>query len=133
MSKVDRETATKEVQGWLDKKKVFPETRDRFQDQIENLVDSVCNGVMVFNEDGTITHKLLFPFGEGGDGLSELKYLLRINDKMVQPQMRGVKADDFDGRLNALIATLTKENKGVISSLESSDKRIAASIAIFFM
>lgn len=132
MSKVDREVATTDVQAWLDRKKIFPEMKDRFKDQIENLVDAVCNAVLIFNDDGTITHKLLFPLGEG-ENISQLTYMLRVTDKLMQPNLRGVKADDLDGRLNALIATLTKENKGIISALESSDKRIASSIAIFFM
>jgi hypothetical protein len=47
--------------------------------------------------------------------------------------MKNVKSDDADGRLNALIAALTGQPKGIITLLDTADRRIAIAIGIFFM
>jgi hypothetical protein len=100
---------------------------------LEIISEAIINGVIKLNESNfQFVHTLLFPLGED-EGIKELTYKARINDKMIAPHMRGVKSDDVDGRLNALIAALTNESRGVISSLDSADKRIATAIGIFFM
>jgi hypothetical protein len=134
MGKIPRDVAEAEIKAWLDKKKVFEETRERYKDHIEILIEGMCNAVISINQETfEITHALLFPTGDSGDGLKELKYKPRINDKALLPHMKGVKNDDVDMRLNALLAALTNESKAVICSLDSVDKRIATAIGIFFM
>lgn len=133
MEKIVREQAEAEVKAWLDKKKVFEETRDRYKDYIEIITEAIINGVLMLEPTKhEFTHNLLFPLGDDA-GVTALTYMLRVNDKQVAPHMRGVKADDADGRLNALIAAITKQSKAVISLLDSADKRIATAIGIFFM
>lgn len=135
MAKIHREQAEKEVTAWLDKKKVYAETREKYQQYIDILTEALMNGDIVIDENSfVITHKLLFQVGEQDDtATKELKYLARINDKKIQPHMRGVKSDDADARLNALIAAITDTSKSEISLLDTADKRIATAIGIFFM
>jgi hypothetical protein len=134
MAKIKREVAEAEVESWLDKKKVFQETRDRYKDHIEIMIEAIMNGVLFLNQDSfEWTHSLLFPLGDDGkEQITELKYRCRVNEKLVLPHTRGLKSDDADGRFNALIAAVTSESKGVIVSLDSADKRIATSIGVFF-
>jgi hypothetical protein len=135
MGKIAREQADLEVTNWLDKKKIFDETRDKYKEYIELIIDAIVNGVLVLDPNTfEFTHDLSFPLGEEGNAsIAQLKYKLRINDKMIQPNMRGVKADDADGRLNAIISTLIGQSKAVVSNLDSQDKRISTAIAVFFM
>jgi hypothetical protein len=137
LDKVNREQAEKEVENWLDKKKVFQETRERYKEHIEIITEAVINGALILNEKSEFEHTLLFPLGEGKNDdsamIEKLTYRLRITDKLISPHMRGVKSDDVDGRLNALIAAITTQSKSVISNLDSGDKRISTAIGIFFM
>lgn len=134
MGKVIREAAEVEVTAWLDKKKVFEETRDRYKDHIEIIIEGIMNGALVLDQSTfEFTQNLLFPLGEQGDGISTLKYRARVNDNLILPNMKNVKSDDADGRLNALIATLIQQSKAVVTKLDSVDKRIATAIGIFFM
>lgn len=133
MGKINRETAENDVTAWLDKKKVFEETREKYKEHIDILVEAIMNGVLVLDTTTfEFTHNLLFALGENEDK-KELKYRARITDKQITPHMRGVKNDDADGRLQALIAALTSESKGVIANLDSGDKRIATAVGIFFI
>lgn len=133
MDKISREVAEAEVKKWLDKKKVFESTRELRKDNIDVLVDAICEGVLVLNEtDNSFTHELLFPF-TGEKPLSKLTYKGRLNDNILRPYLKGVPADDGDMRLNAIIAALTDSAKGIVSGLDSLDKKIASSIAIFFL
>jgi len=135
MAKINREQAEKEVTAWLDKKKVYAETREKYQQYIDIMIEAMMNGDIKIDETTfEITHTLLFQVGEDKEtATTSLKYLARINDKKIQPHMRGVKSDDADARLNALIAAITSTSKTDISLLDTADKRIATAIGIFFM
>jgi hypothetical protein len=131
--KLSREQAEAEITAWLDKKKIFDETREKYKDNTEVLVEAMMNGVLTLNpETFEFKHDLLFPIGENNT-VTSITYVPRINDRMIQPYMKGVKSDDVDARLVALIGAITKEAKGVIMSMDSVDKRIATAIGIFFM
>jgi hypothetical protein len=130
---IDRETAEKEVNAWLESKKCFPSEIEKNKDSVEILVEAIMYGTLTLNEtEKTFTHQLLFPLGEDGATVTELTYKHRINDKMVQRYMKGVSATDGEGRLNATIGCLTETARGIIEGLDTKDKRIANAIAIFF-
>lgn len=130
MDKVSREQATEEVNGWLDKKKVYESTRESQKDSVDILVEAMMAGDLVLDEKtNEFTHNLLFPLDE----IKSLKYKSRLNDKMLRPHLQGVKSNDADGRLAAHTAALTSQPKAVIESLDSADKKIMMSIAVFFL
>lgn len=148
MTSVSREVAEAEVTAWLDKKKILQGTRDRNQEYINTLVDALSEGIIVIDGnpiDGKkvestatkeptwkIKHTLQFPFGED-KSVHELEYLARLTDKMVKPYMVGVKADDADGRLLGYVAALSRQPRAVLENLDSLDKKIAMSVAVFFL
>lgn len=140
-TKVAREVAQEDVKAWLDKKKVFEATRERYEDHIETITEAVMEGVLVIDsttKDASseltyeIIHTLLFPL-KGEQPIETLKYKSRLNDKQLQPYLKGVKSDDADGRLLAHVAALTAQPRGVLVSLDSADKRISLAIAVFFL
>ena len=133
MDKVDRDIATSEVNDWLTYKKLTAEVKEKYKDQVELLVDAVVSGSLILKDDThEFVHTLAFPIGEG-DAITSLTYRARLNDKLIAPFLKGVKMDDIDGRMNGLVAALTKQNRGIIESMDTTDKRIANAIGIFFM
>jgi len=133
MAKITKEQAEIEITQWLDEKKVFEETRETFRQHIGVLNEAMVNGVLLINENGLFEHTLLFPMGEGQNALTKLTYRKRISDSETLPYMKGVKSDDGDRRVNALLAALTDSTNRIIEKLESGDKRIASAIGVFFM
>ena len=129
-----KEVAEKEVISWLDKKKVLKSEREDKEESIKLLIECVCEGILVLEDNFNWTHKLQYPLeADGKVTMQELTYLSRINDKLMEPNLKGIKMGDGDGRFNALIATLTKQPKAIIASLDTADKKIAMAIGIFFL
>lgn len=135
MSKISHEQATEEINGWLDYKKIFQETRDKLKDNTEVLVEAMANGFLTLNpETHEFTQKLLFGTGdEGNSGLMELKYRPRLREKDIVPYMKGVKIEDIDARIRAVIGALTMTPKEVIIALDTQDRKVCNAIAFFFM
>jgi Asp-tRNA(Asn)/Glu-tRNA(Gln) amidotransferase B subunit len=129
---VSKEQATKEVNGWLDYKKVSVSKRESSKEQISALVDAVCEGYLSIKEDKTIEQSLKFPT-EGAAPISKIQYQPRIKVSSINQHLQGVKATDIDARMLAYVAALTNVTKGVLGSFDTEDYGIAQSIAIFFM
>lgn len=133
MVEVSAGQAALEVGAWLDYKKIFEKARLDSKESIDLLEDMVQEGVLSFDsESQEITHKLLFPIGEE-EKVHELVYKPRLNDRMLEPYLKGVKGADADGRLTAYVAALTSQARGVIKILDSQDKKISIAIAVFFL
>jgi hypothetical protein len=131
--KITRDQATAEVTGWLDKKKVYETTRELQKDSIDILIEAVMRGDLKLNpETFVFTHTLLEPESVNNE-IKELTYKPRLNDKMLKPYLNGVKTTDAEGRLLAYVSALTGQVKGVLESLDSADKKIMLSIAVFFL
>lgn len=127
--KVDPAIANTEVSEWLDHLRITPGLRQTHKDMIDTLVEAVSLGMVEINEDQTLTQNLQFPVGE----ITQLKYKNRLNDFMLEPYLKGVKASDGDGRILAYKAALTSTLKSVLQKLDSSDQRVANSIVVFFI
>ncbi len=128
---VNRETATLEIESWLDKKKVYESTREAQKDSIELLIEAMMAGDLTLDpKTNEFLHKLLIPESAG---ITEMKYRARLNDAILRPYLNGVKGGDADGRLLAYTAALTGQPKNILSALDTADKKIMMSIAIFFL
>jgi hypothetical protein len=132
MSKVAREVAEQEIEKWLDYKKVSPKKRESLADHIDTLIDTVCDGYLVLNDDHSLTLQLKFPI-ESETQTSDLNFKPRIKVNTVYNHMQGVKAGDGDGRLFANVAALTSKPKELIKALETEDYSICQAIAVFFL
>lgn len=133
MAKVNPETATKEINAWLDFKKIMQNTRNSSEESIQLLIDAMVEGIITIDEkSNVITHNLNFPIGDG-DEVKKIEYRPRLNDRLLEPYLKGVKASDSDGRLTAYICALTQKASGIIKNMDSVDKKISLAIAVFFL
>lgn len=126
-----REEAEREINDFLDFKDIFEPNQEQ-KTAIETLVQAIMYGRLEYNEqDKTFLQKLKNPLGEGGI-VTQLKYRARLNDNHVQKFMKGVPHNDPDQRVNAYIAALTDQARGIIGGLDYVDKRVANAITTFF-
>jgi hypothetical protein len=133
MSKVNRETAEAEINSWLDFKKISEKKRTNYKENIESLVDAVCEGILSVNPEGKELVQILnFPIGEEMK-VNKLEYKPRLTVGAVQSHLNGVKATDADGRIIAYIAALTSQPKELIKKMDTEDNGLAQSIAVFFL
>ncbi len=132
MGKVAVAIAEKDVNKWLDYKQIDDEEREENSDQIDNLIRYVSSGKLILGEDCVFIQKLNFPI-KGEIVTSELKYMARSDVSTINSNLRGVKADNPDGRVVAYIAALTQNPKGLIEALDTSDYKVGQSIAVFFI
>lgn len=133
ITKISRELATQEIEKWLDRKKVYDSTKESQKDSVDLLIEAVMNGDLTLNQTtNELRHILLFPDALNGE-VKELVYKARLNDKMLIPHLQGVSPKDADGRLLAHTAALTSQPKELLKNLDSADKKIMMSIAVFFL
>jgi hypothetical protein len=130
--KVSLEISEKEVNEWLDYKKITQQKRDVQEASIKTLINSVAEGSLSLNDDKTFVHELLFPVGKEAT-IKKFEYKPRVNTGLIQKHMEGSKSTDFDARICATIAALTVNTKEVVKMLDTEDYSIASSIAIFFL
>lgn len=132
MDKINVETAQKDVERWLDLKKIGSTKRQSMKDSIEGLVEGIRDGILSINEKGEIQQTLKFPLGED-ESIKTLVFKPRISIKEVKPYLKEVKGSDVDGRLAAYVAALTNTSKDIIEKMDSEDSGISNSIAVFFL
>lgn len=129
---VAREVAEKEINDWLDYKRISAAKKEANKDNIKDLISYVQFGTLEVNDDKSIKHNLEWPLGESS-GDKVLNYKPRLNGKMLKPHMSGVKATDVDGRLTAYIAALTGKLSAEIDLMDTVDMEVARNIAVFFI
>jgi hypothetical protein len=133
MSKVSEDVAEKDVNRWLDAKKISDDKRQSMSDTIKEMVGYVKEGNLIISDDGKISQVLNFEIGEE-DKVNELQYQNRISVDDIHKRMIGsqIKAGDVDGRIRVYVAALTKKPYALIGKLDSTDWSVASTIASFF-
>lgn len=126
------EQAKKEIEGWLEYKKISNSKREAYKENIETLVNAVVDGIITVDDKFNLTHTLKFKT-DGDAPIEKLIYKPRISIRDVHANLNGVKPSDADGRLVAYVAALTGQPKGVIKALDTEDYAIGQAIAIFFL
>lgn len=131
-SKVPKKLAEKEVDSWLDYKRVKPKKREENKSSVETLVDGFECGVLSLNpQTKEIDFKLDFPIGNEG-AIKKLTFKPRLKVGDAHAKLKGVGAGDVDGRIAAYVAALTDKNTALIREIDSEDYSFAQAIAIFF-
>lgn len=130
--KVDVSVAQAEVDRWLEHKKIGDYQRNERSDEIELLCAEVGEGNLIVHDDFKLELHLKFPLGENGN-ISSLTFKPRLINRELAATLRGIKADDAEGRMNAYAAAITGENRGIISALDSVDLRVVKAIVYFFI
>lgn len=126
------EVAQKDIDKWLDFKKVSPSKRERLKDNIEALVEAVCSGSLVVTEKHELEQTLIFPF-EGEAPTAKLIYKPRLNVGQISDKLKGVKSTDLKGFLAAYISALTDQPMALCKRLDTEDNSLAENIAVFFL
>jgi len=129
------EQAKKEVNKWLDFKKVDVEKRDENIESIEAIAKSISTGYLVLDKDHNLIQELKFPM-EDEDGnvvMSQLKFKPRLKMGEIQNKTQNLKAGDTFALITGYICALTNINSGLIKQLDSEDYKIAQSVVIFFL
>lgn len=134
--KVSPELAKKEVANWLDAKRIAPNKRARYADQIESLECAVMYGQVTINsDDRVINHHLAFPIQDstGVEVLAKLEYKPRLRTEEIQQRLKGVSSSDGSGIVAAVVSALTGQPAAMIGKLDTEDSTIAQSVAVFFL
>jgi hypothetical protein len=133
--RLSEEAALKEFERWLDFKKVKTKKRDGNKDQQESIIEAIVDGDIRIDEKCNIIYKLLQPITDDGGEvfLAELTFKPRLKVHEFNSKMKGVKANDVDGRLVAYVSALTGQNSGVIRKLDVDDYSICQNIIMYFL
>ena len=132
---VSKDQATEEINGWLEWRKQTPTQIEAHADSIATLIEGVQYGMLTL-KDNCFTQNLLFPAGKDGC-LTELQYESRVNSKMLEPYMKGVKPNDGDARLLSYLECMTAKTplaaREILKTLDPADTRFSNSIVVFFL
>jgi hypothetical protein len=131
MQKIDSQTALYEIEKWLDFKRIKEAKRESYKAFIDNIQACIEDGSMIVDDECNLIYTLLFPIGEN-EAIKTLSFSPRLSAKDRDIHMKGVAANDANGRLFAIIAALTKKSKEVVKALDTEDMAVAESIAVFF-
>lgn len=135
MSTVDKQTAVQDFERWLTFKRISDNKRADSQDQEEIIVEAIESGKATIDDDCVIKFKLEFPVENqnGEKTLLELNFMPRLKVKILNKYLKGVKANDADGRILSHIAALTATNPRLIEELDTTDYNFCQSIVMYFL
>jgi len=136
MNKVDRESAISEINKWIDEigyEDGHIESEPTLTDEM--LIKSVMSGEVVFDESGQLVVKLKHPIeSKEGDPLhTELTFKHTVAVFEYNNAVKGVKADDADGRMLATIAVFTNVATSRINRLSTKSYRVLQVIAGYLL
>ena len=130
MGAVSKEIAEAEIKKWLDVKKVRDTKRESYKESVSTLIEAVCSGNLVLNEDNSLTHTLSFPV-RADNAFKTLTYKSRLDVNTRMKYSEGVIGGE--PRIVATIAALTGQGNLIIASMDTEDYGIASSVALFFL
>ena len=128
---ITQEIAERDVESWLDHKKIKGKKRESQKDAIETLIESVMEGDLVLDPDTfKFTQTLLHPMGE----INELVFEPRLAMGKIRKKLKGIKiTEDTTGYIMGYVATLTNQPYNVIDGIDADDYKIGQAIAGFFI
>ena len=133
MEKITYEIAQKEIETWMDARRVSQSKRKNNESGVETLIEAVMYGQIVINEDtNQITQNLAYPLGED-ESVKTLVYKSRITQKEVQDRVSSLKSQDSLSIISAYISALTLQPIAVLGKLDSTDYSLCQAIAVFFI
>jgi hypothetical protein len=133
MKKVDRETAEKDLNVFIEALRVIANKLSKLEDEKESVLQLIESGNITISESGEITYELIDPIKSESNEtiLSKLIFKprrVRVDD--IEKRMIG--KNDIEKTRN-MFAFLTAENSGYFSKMDSDDFINISSIAAFFL
>lgn len=130
---IPKEKAIEEINKWLDHKNIRKKKRESNQESIDELVEAIEDGALVFDEETKdLIMQLLIPIGTKED-IKELRFKSRLKVGEVHQHLKKVKTGDNDGRLLAYVQALTGKPAAMIEDMDTGDQQLAVTIVIFFL
>jgi hypothetical protein len=127
---VSIETATADVNKWLDHVGVRKTERAAHDFFINHMIESVTLGHLIINDDNTITQKLIVPLGDGET--SQIIYHPRFEMAAYHTNIKNIPIDDGVGRIFGTLATLSKLPVAVFHKMNRADYNVIDKITVFF-
>ncbi len=130
---ITREIAEKEVNAWLQYKKVPEDYIAGSRMYIKGIEIAVREGSMVIDPTTfEITHKLKWPIGAADFEITELKYKARVGVSVIAANIAGIPVTDLTNRTLGILAALCGKPRTEIAPMDSEDFRAASDVAAFF-
>lgn len=126
-----RELSIQLVTQWLDYKKVSKGKRDKFKDDFDNLVFACEERKIIFNNDMSITHTLVFPIDIKGNTITEMHYSPQISFDALAQRMIGIPPQNLDLRIAAHVSAISMQPLSVVRKMDTQDFHIARSVTTF--
>ncbi|MFA6057282.1 MAG: hypothetical protein WC756_03720 [Taibaiella sp.] len=135
---VSFDIAKKEINAWLDGKRVSDSKREKehIADAIETLIDAISYGDATIDpEKMTITQALRFPIlnEDSKPVLSSLTFKPRLRTNELKDRTASVKQGDGIGRICAIAGALTGQATAIIEKMDTEDMAIVNAVAVFFL
>ena len=133
---VSKEQAHSEINKWLESMNIPESVKDKdgISTYIDRLVKAVFDGVLIFNDDETITQKLKHKLGDGDT--MEINYNFRYEIGEYQTKTKGTNVfdDEVGFRLArlSLISTNKQFTAAVFAKMKREDYAIASALTVFF-
>lgn len=133
MENVSLEIAQKDINAWLDSKRISEKKRKDNEKVVDNLVSAVMEGNLVWDEEQKLLkQRLQWPVGENEE-LKHIEFKQRITQGDISARLRTAKSDDAFAVMGVYISAITGQPIAILDKLDSSDYSIAQSVAVFFM
>ena len=128
MPVLNRELAEKEVNKWLDSKKVRATVRRENKDNIEAIIDGFEDGLLVLNkETNAIKQTLIFPTGAIKEIIIQPR--LKVSERIERLKNAG---NDADSRVVAVLAALSGNIAEALKGMDADDLAVSRNITAFF-
>ena len=133
MGLVTKEIADKEVNAWLEWKRVPEAYIKGSQMYVNGISIAIQEGSFIIDPDTKeITHKLKWPIGSGEFEIKELKYKARLGVSVISQNIAGIPITNLTDRTLGIIAALCGRPRTEIAPMDSEDFRAASDVAAFF-
>lgn len=143
MKKVSIKVAREELKRWFEKSRFKdnkisrfkPEDEEKEEESIEGLIlEAICSGAVVIDEEGMISQKLDFPLKKGNEVfLDTLKFKPRLTVGEVNRVSNGVKPGDQRANMIANTSARTGNPKSVLELMDAEDFDTTALIMAYFL
>ena len=128
MPVLNRELAEKEVNKWLDSKKVRATVRRENKDNIEAIIDGFEDGLLVLSEEtNAIKQTLIFPTGAIKEIIIQPR--LKVSERIERLKNAG---NDADSRVVARLAALSGNMTEALKGMDADDLAVSRNITAFF-
>jgi len=124
--------ALKDVERWLDYKKIGNSKREINKDFINMLADAVADGDLVLEEDFKWKYTLKFPL-ENESPVRTISFMPRVSLKEINEYQGKAKASSGSDVMVMYLSLLSGVAKEVIRNFDTEDFNLISSIGIFFM